>query len=264
MNEKRLFDNVVFIGEISEGKFKPRGTGFYVSITQQHHYLVTAAHVIHNINTDIKIRINTESNTSTLVDIPKDIWRIHPDQSETGTDIAIAPFDFRQYKKNFVSIDVTSLLTPEKLSLHNIDVGSDVFMVGLFASHHGKDKNIPIVRKGSISAFPDDPIPTKLFGYIDAILIEARSIGGLSGCPVFYQPPQFFIHQNQLKHSNGTQFGLLGLIHGHFDVKNLNEDVVTDDVLGGKIGIHSGIGVVVPAIKILETLNHPDFLKLRN
>jgi len=40
-------------------------------------------------------------------------------------------------------------------------------------------------------------------------------------------------------------------------VKNLNEDVVTDS--DGALGsINTGIGVVVPIEKILETILHPD------
>jgi hypothetical protein len=54
----------------------------------------------------------------------------------------------------------------------------------------------------------------------------------------------------------------LGLVHGHFDVPNLNEDVVTDtDSL--KSGVHTGIGVVIPVEKIVETINHPDLVSMR-
>ncbi|MGH6790497.1 MAG: hypothetical protein ACRECC_12555, partial [Pseudolabrys sp.] len=52
------------------------------------------------------------------------------------------------------------------------------------------------------------------------------------------------------------------LMHGHFDVPNLNEDVVADDDEPER-SVHTGIGVVVPLSKILETINHPDLVAMR-
>lgn len=51
-------------------------------------------------------------------------------------------------------------------------------------------------------------------------------------------------------------------MHGHFDVQDLILDSVAEDAKGSS-GIHAGIGVVVPAYRILETLNHPDLVKDR-
>jgi hypothetical protein len=51
-------------------------------------------------------------------------------------------------------------------------------------------------------------------------------------------------------------------MQGHFDIPTLNEDsVVEDDNEGGSI--NTGVGVVVPAHKILETINHPDLYAQR-
>ena len=44
--------------------------------------------------------------------------------------------------------------------------------------------NLPIVRLGAIAAMPGEYIKTD-WGCLRAYLIEARSIGGLSGSPVF-------------------------------------------------------------------------------
>ena len=51
-------------------------------------------------------------------------------------------------------------------------------------------------------------------------------------------------------------------MHGHFDVENLTEDVVTEDADGTR-GIHTGIGVVIPVEKIIETLNQPELIEKR-
>lgn len=56
----------------------------------------------------------------------------------------------------------------------------------------------------------------------------------------------------------------LGLMHGHFDVKNLNEDVVIEDEREAtSTGIHTGIGVVIPVHKVVETLEHPELVQMR-
>jgi len=51
-------------------------------------------------------------------------------------------------------------------------------------------------------------------------------------------------------------------MHGHFDVVNLNEDVIADDDEPTR-SIHTGIGVVIPVRKILETLEHPELVAMR-
>jgi hypothetical protein len=56
---------------------------------------------------------------------------------------------------------------------------------------------------------------------------------------------------------------LLGLMHGHFDVENLTEDVVVDDGGDGSRGIHTGIGVVIPVEKLIETLSLPELVEKR-
>lgn len=52
----------------------------------------------------------------------------------------------------------------------------------LVCSSRGK---IPIVRVGNRASYPEQHVHTLDFGEMDAYLIEARSIGGLSGSPAF-------------------------------------------------------------------------------
>jgi hypothetical protein len=60
----------------------------------------------------------------------------------------------------------------------------------------------------------------------------------------------------------GQYFALLGLVHGHFDVPNMNEDVVTDEQAPSH-SVNTGIGIVIPVEKIIETINHPELLAMR-
>jgi hypothetical protein len=46
-------------------------------------------------------------------------------------------------------------------------------------------------------------------------------------------------------------------MHGHFDVQNQNDDVEVESGIG-LVGIHTGIGMVVPVEKIIETIYQPD------
>jgi hypothetical protein len=52
-------------------------------------------------------------------------------------------------------------------------------------------------------------------------------------------------------------------MHGHFDLKNLNEDTVVDSDTGTSGGINTGIGVVIPVEKILETIDQRELAEIR-
>ena len=86
-----------------------------------------------------------------------------------------------------------------------IRVGSPVGLTGLFVHHHGSSRNIPIVRSGNIAAMTDEPVSTRR-GLMTAFLVEVRSIGGLSGSPVFAE--------------GVAETGVIGLVHGHFDQRD--------------------------------------------
>jgi hypothetical protein len=105
---------------------------------------------------------------------------------------------------------------------------------------------------GNIAMMPDEVIPTEL-GDMEAYLVEARSIGGLSGSPAFVRKTVPF---------GIGSFYLLGLMHGHWDLpaKSKNDLLMNDDLLGK---VNMGIAIVVPAKKILEVLNHPELVKMR-
>lgn len=55
---------------------------------------------------------------------------------------------------------------------------------------------------------------------------------------------------------------LLGIIHGHWDVKetDINSYPIIQD---RKRGVNYGIAIVVPAIKLIETLNRSELLERR-
>jgi hypothetical protein len=267
--------NVFFIGMKKEGRFFPRATGFFVGWEEDQWtfvYMVTAEHVISMLMSggyDIWARFNLKDGTAEEVKLPSDRWKFHPDEM-TRTDVAVCAARVLNsggdIDLNAIPLNgrLESVVSEEIRREQNVGLGDEIFVVGLFRSHHGAQRNVPIVRIGNISAMREEPVWTKYCGYIDAYLIEAQSIGGLSGSPVVFHMPPFRVIDANLRLSKGRQFYLLGLIHGHFDIQNLNQDVVTDSEARASQGINTGIGVVVPVERIVETVrDHPDIVDER-
>lgn len=294
--------SVVFIGIIQDGSFKPKATGFLVhtmdsGLDYQFPYLVTAEHVVSGLMTkgfDLYCRLNLKDGT-VLLEKLSTFWCHHPNQEKEQTDVAMTEF---LIDRNLVDHEYIPL-PPERQDHYrpSYGLGDEIFMVGLFKSHHGKERNVPIVRLGTIAAMPEEPIYTKYCGFMDAYLVEVRSIAGLSGSPVFLnvqalssdtrdhpnsmyeldvkvkntpllgsnRMPDLVTKRRGFKRNpeelNWFRYRFLGLVHGHFDVQNLAEDIVVDDLEGS--GINTGIGVVVPASKILETLYQDDLIQIR-
>jgi hypothetical protein len=100
---------------------------------------------------------------------------------------------------------------------------------------------------------PQEPIKTR-YGLADAYLIELRSIGGLSGSPVF-------VHTRLLKDGKEQHtLSWMGLMHGHWDIE---EDLIDtlDDTDNQQLNV--GIGIVVPANKILEITQQEVLMKAK-
>jgi hypothetical protein len=262
---------VLFLGNKDEEtkKFHPRATAFVVSIYEDglgFRYVVTAEHAIHGFSRaglDIYIRSNLAEGGVREDSWADARWWSHPDKG--STDVAIASIDFlpsEEFRSIVLRTDVADgqamAATQSLMNERRIGLGDEIFMVGLFRSHYGEQRNIPIVRTGNLAMLQGEPVFTKYCGYTQAHLVEARSISGLSGSPVFIHVPIF-----DPRPGTFTQFFLLGLMHGHFDVASINEDTVVGSEAEGKRGINTGIGVVIPVEKILETIYQPELVQLR-
>jgi hypothetical protein len=265
--------SVVFLGWKKGDVFTPRATGFIMSVLEHgyiYYYVVTAQHCIGRLyerNDEgrwpaVFVSVNQKNGPPSTVEAKYEQWFHHP-EPHPPIDVAVLPIGLDERVDDFThgSVGGGMVVTEEMIREKAISVGDEVFVVGLFRNHSGRQRNIPIVRIGNIAGMPEEPVAT-IAGPMEAYLIEARSIGGLSGSPVFVNLGAWRVHGNQHKLYSGYSGALLGLMHGHFDVKDLNSDVVTDED-GTTTGIHSGIGVVVPASKITETLMQDDLKKLR-
>ena len=90
--------------------------------------------------------------------------------------------DYRHFDAKPLTIE--AFATQEVITNQWIGLGDDIFVTGLFTARTGNNRNIPIVRTGIISSMPDEPIRDGEFE-CNAYLAELRSIGGISGSPVF-------------------------------------------------------------------------------
>jgi hypothetical protein len=275
----RIPDNlkkcVVFIGikEPQESMEQMRyiGTAFIVSVPSSivpkssFIFLVTAKHVARKIEKkECYLRVNLKSGKSEIFGLGNISWFFHPDEVRP-TDVAVYPFALEKdvlKQIDFEAIPIVSFLTDETRIKQGIGEGDEVFMVGLFSKHTGNQKNLPIVRTGTIAMISDEPIQTQKFGSIEAYLIESRSIKGLSGSPVFVLKPNGIQIGKHTVPSSIVTLHFLGLMHGHWDLKP-GESVEVDDAEGGEDSINVGIAIVIPAKHILETINCDGLMKFR-
>jgi hypothetical protein len=187
--------------------------------------------------------MNIKSSGAAWIKTELAAWNHHP--SDVTADVAVAWFSLTEQMEH-KAIPIGMCATHSVITAERVGVGDELFLTGLFVPHIGQRRNIPIVRVGNIAAMPQEKVSTK-FGKI-----EARSIGGLSGSPVF-------VNLSGVRHGNlnlvGPKFFLLGLMHGHFD-SELSRDSRSD--LSSLEVVNMGIGVVVPISKVLETINQPN------
>ncbi len=229
-------------------------------------YLVTAAHVtdeIHNKSADSRVwmRINTKQAGQDWREMPFTSWTAHTDRS---VDIAVAKIGIGD-DYDHVAWPMEQCVTSDRLDTdgtgnRKVELGDEVCFAGLFYPHTGQRRNIPVVRIGTVAALRGEPVLNRDGLPMDAYLIESRSIGGLSGSPVFIDiitaktvlPPTWGAMAAAYDYSSLSRFKLFGLVHGHFG-DDLQQDTIADDGKD-KIHINAGIAMVIPAEKIIEVL----------
>ncbi|NHZ38233.1 hypothetical protein [Massilia rubra] len=220
-------------------------------------YAVTARHVIEGIRglgiSEICLRLNDVNGEAFWEKVPLNYWYLAEDRT---IDIAIFPTGLGSHVDHLY-VTARDGVNLEIVKKHNVGVGDEVFITGLFLPHHGTNRNTPIVRIGNIASLAEEKVSTKL-GNIDAYLIEARSIGGLSGSPVFLNLGNTRRIDGQVRLSEGgNPIFLLGLIHGHFDVKENLVDHLTEDSnqAANYANVNMGIAIVIPFLKINEIVD---------
>ncbi len=254
---------VVFIGyKTNTGNMKLAGTAF-LGLREidedgtKFAYLITAKHVMDRIRERLChsafLRVNCKDGSAQWVESDLSHWYYHPD--DALVDVAIAHYHNPGDLDHLV-FPLSHSINDERLSKYSIGLGDEVIVVGLFSQHHGTQKNIPIVRVGNIAAMPEEKIFADKWGAIDAYLIEARSLGGLSGSPVFVNLGSSRLIDGKVCPLETSSQYLLGLVHGHWNLGQADRDSISED-WNREEPINLGIAIVIPASKIWEVISQP-------
>lgn len=272
-----IFKCVVFTGYDKGGGEKHlNGTAFLCASPVEGTTLllgfhaVTARHVVERArerSEKLYFRVNLtepgEDGSEWLETRIKD-WRFHPD-SRVDLAAHYIPAWTPRYDHKFLS--TKGFLTNEIIQKLRIGPGDELFFPGLVTKHPGIGRNQPIVRFGNIAAMPQEKVDTNL-GYSHLYLADSRSIGGMSGSPVFsYLPSDREYHESVndldvLIPMGGGEFFVLGMIIGHWD-DHLGEETFLIDPDLYRERINTGIALIAPSWQILELLNIEEFVDLR-
>jgi hypothetical protein len=190
-----------------------------------------------------------------------DLWE-HPDE---GVDLLV----FRTLHFEEADYEVLSmpLIASKKTYLEEkIQPTDRVIFPCLLVNFMGASRNYPVVRDGSIALIPDEPVPLeydvgtkRIRTEQQVILIDATSIPGASGSPIFLGPGI------RAERGSGSLFAtrpwLLGVMHGFYPATP--RELV--DVQVGKVipafSENSGIAIAFPSWRLLEILERDDVAK---
>jgi hypothetical protein len=246
--EMRFLGSGFFMGRAADGYVAGFGPGTGIR-------LITAKHLLDWVRNrglaHIFVRINTSGGEAVWVMSDVADWKYHP--SDLSVDVAMIPFGFLPGWDHLCVPSIARFTSAIALE-HEVALGEEVFIAGLFRHHRGQKRSIPIIRVGNLAALDEEKVQSAI-GPIDAYLIEARSLGGLSGSPVFLNLGTVRQIKGQVV---GAQSGapiiiLLGLIHGHYDTPVSAIDTDEQGLTPEKINI--GIAMVVPIGRIMEAFD---------
>ncbi len=180
---KELVDSVAILFRPNPNSqvIEPVGTAFIVRFRENlddqfnSFYLVSCQHCI-NLATLARL------STGDQIPVRREDWTVAP----TGDDVAaiditgqlIAPLD------RFGFVELSSMVQDMP---SNINVGSDLFMLGLFANEPDTGANVPRARFGNVSAMASSGVPVSQGNGANrpSHLGDMRSRTGFSGSPVF-------------------------------------------------------------------------------
>ena len=223
----RFPDNLLkCVGFISEHHSEPQylGTAFIVGVPGRsgHAYVhvVTAKHVAECVDGKrYVVGVNFKDGKAGWFGSHLKWW-YHPTESDT-VDVAVTVFTPTE-RFDVEYIPVSIFATDKRIKEYNLGVGDEINVVGLFTRFFGSTKHIPIVRTGNIAMMPSDKLPVN-GSETEVYLVEGRSIGGLSGSPVFARHTMSIdvatVDGNRQRMSGVSQMHLLGLTRGHWDTK---------------------------------------------
>ena len=234
-------------------------------------FLVTAAHVAAKLEGfDFYIRSNYRDGS--LAEIKQECstrWWYHPTERDS-VDAALMVLPFSEvHSLDIVPIPALMFAGDGVVKSQNLGIGDEIFVAGLFKNAKGTTKNIPIIRVGNVAMMPGEKIlypskdePDRM---IYANLLEAHSIGGLSGSPVFIRETiqtRWGYDANAGPMASAARFTsgafyFFGSMIGHWCVPVGFGDLKEE-------ARNMGIAPMVPAHKTFEILMQPELEEIMN
>ncbi len=240
------------------------GTGFFVGVPSEtvpgwtYVYAVTNSHVVRAGESPV-MRLNTVDGKIDVIELGQDNWKDHPD----GDDLAVCQWEpANTHRARTISDKM--LLTKEILDLVRIGIGDDVFVVGRFINHEGRQRNQPSVRFGNIAMMPVEPIFQEQRAFEqESFVVESRSLPGYSGAPVFVHIPSFTSRLGGAV-TNLEYEWLLGVDWGHnYITEKVRDEGGKEHPEGWQVWSNSGMMNVVPAWRLADFLGRKDFAAFR-
>jgi hypothetical protein len=260
---EQLLQSVVYlypsIGAAQAGE-KAGGTGFLVEWQQPDSDLqfvcaVSNSHVVWGRSDAPVVRLNTVDGATAVLPLIARSWIPHP----SGDDVAVAPIGLSPEHHRFACVKRESFIWEESIGAFR--PGVDAFFLGRFMAYEGIQQNQPTVRFGNLAMSPPQPVKSSESGISqESFLVEARSLPGYSGSPVFI----FSWSGGEIAASVGVGLiHLLGIDWCHLrdwvPVKHKKTGEEADDLVAQQ---HSGMMGVVPAWKLTELLDSQEVLDM--
>lgn len=262
-------------------------------------YAVTCQHAITSGLTII--RINTKDGKSRYIELEPHEWEV----SDNGNDIAAIDITDNINDNEDVIYIIPADLIAGKDFIQDVEfgIGEDGFMLGLFAEHPGRDRNLVAARFGNVSLLAEDDVPIEQGNENKrpSHIFDMRSRPGFSGSPVFvyrtpsgdlrniaygpaYKAPKSvridtrrgdaYIEEDnwteRINDQQNTFIRLLGIHSAQYHdrvkaIKSRDIQSEKDDHIsdGDELKMPNSMTVVVPAWEILTLINNQHFTQQR-
>ncbi len=276
-----IINCVGFIGAPTPQGFVADGTCFFVGVweeTEAFLYMVTARHLVRPaqfgnellpIDGIVKVRVSRKTNTPLVFDTIRGEWECHPDRF---VDVCVRLFDHRRYEDgelllSALGISGESSIIPSEARWAQFGgkpaIGDEIFIPSLFPGHVGEKRNIPVVRFGHVAAQPVETIragsPT-----VPAYLVETKSLGGVSGAPVFLHLQPYRMRQQPSSDGKAPEGGnlvpyaLIGMVLGSHSGRYATDFVSDEDaenIVAKDADFNAGLSVVLPIQHVVDVLH---------
>ena len=257
--QQEWLDSIVFLDETrkqAEDGEKVGATGFIASVSAEdpglddrfgHHYVVTNRHCLEP-ERDLVARVNLHGQGFDVVELPYEAWRAHPNND----DVTVVPLEIKFPLWQYASVNRGMMLSRHLLRAHDFGPGDEAFFIGRYVDLDGRTYNVPTMRSGIVSAYPAEPIIQSQRGDHpqESILVEARSLSGFSGSPVFVTYSAAIEKSREggmesmpfIRHRDESPVALRGIDWGHHQWWEKVRGIE-----GAKVPTNSGMMKVVPA-----------------